>query len=299
MSKYRCGFIAIVGRPNVGKSTLLNQLIDKKISITSRRPQTTRHRILGIKTQEACQYIYVDTPGIHSGEKKALNKIMNKTAWQSLYDADLLLVVVEARGLTDSDKQILHKAQQVEKPIIIIINKVDKLSDKEALLPFISFLQSEYKTEHLVPTSALKGVNVVELEKEIYQLLPEQDYFFYPEEQTTDRSEQFIAAEVIREKLTRRLNKELPYALSIEISHFKRAKKLLEISATIWVERKSQKQIVVGTKGDILKEIGSKARLDLEKYFSSKIFLQLWVKVKEGWSDNEKILASWGYEEQQ
>lgn len=283
----------------MGKSTLLNQMIDKKISITSRRPQTTRHRILGIKTTPEYQIIYVDTPGIHSGEKKALNKLMNKTAWQSLYDADVLLVVIEAYTFTDMDRNILEKAQAGEQKVIVIINKVDKLSNKEDLLPLIAQIQQEFKVHNIVPTSAIKNINVKELEDEITQFLPEQDYYFYPEGQTTDRSDQFIAAEVIREKLTRRLNKELPYALSIEIGHFSKTKNILEIGATIWVERKSQKQIVVGKGGDILKEIGTKARLDLQKYFKQKIFLQLWVKVKEGWSDNEKILASWGYEEHQ
>jgi len=289
------GFIAIIGRPNVGKSTLLNRILGKKLSITANKPQTTRHRILGIKNVDETQFIYIDTPGIHLGQKRALNKYMNKTAISAMHDVDVIIFIVELDRWNDEDEFILNKLKKSGKQVILVINKVDRVNNKELLLPMIEKLSNKFSFSDVVPMSALKGSNVSRLEKTIATYLTEGPQF-YPDDQITDRSQKFMAAEFIREKITRLLAKEVPYAVSIEIESFEEKNKILHIHAIIWVERKGQKAIIIGESGSQLKKIGQQARIDMEKSFSKKVFLQLWVKVKESWSDDERALRSLGYE---
>lgn len=295
--QFRSGFVAIVGRPNVGKSTLMNHILGQKISITSSKPQTTRHRILGIKTTEDSQVIYVDTPGVHLNAKKAMNRYMNRAATTSLEEAELILFLVEATTWTEEDDNVLKRLRGLNRSVVLVVNKVDRIKEKEALLPVLQELSGKMEFLSVVPLSALKGSNVEELEKLVVEHLPVAAPMF-PEEYVTDRSERFLAAELVREKLMRSLGKELPYATTVEIESFKDEGEMLRIHALIWVERNSQKRIVIGKGGEKLKEIGRQARIDMEKLFGTKVFLQLWVKVKEGWSDNERILNSLGYKDE-
>lgn len=295
---YRSGFVAIVGRPNVGKSTLMNHILGQKISITSNKPQTTRHRILGIKTDEHSQTIYVDTPGLHLNAQKAMNRYMNRAATSSLDNVELILFVVDVHRWSEEDDNVLKQVSAQGTPVVLVVNKIDQVKDKEELLPLLQQLSSRMDFAAVVPLSALKGANVSDLEKLVYEALPEAEPMF-PEEYVTDRTERFLAAELVREKLMRSLGKELPYATAVEIEQFKDDDGLLRIGALIWVERQSQKKIVIGKGGERLKEIGRMARLDMERLFGEKVFLQLWVKVKEGWSDNERILSSLGYRDEQ
>jgi len=294
---FHSGFVAIVGRPNVGKSTLMNRILGQKISITSRKPQTTRHRILGIKTDEQSQAIYVDTPGLHLNAKKAMNRYMNKAVTTTLDDVDLILFVIEAGQWTDEDDNVLQRLKKVKAPVMLVVNKIDQLADKEVLLPLMQSLAGKMAFVEIVPLSAQSGSNVEELERTVVRYLPEAEPMF-PADQITDRSERFLAAEMVREKLMRELGQELPYAVTVEIEQFKEEEGLLRISALIWVERDSQKRIVIGKKGEQLKEIGRQARIDMERLFGEKVFLQLWVKVKEGWSDNERLLNTLGYRDE-
>jgi GTP-binding protein Era len=289
-----CGFVALIGRPNVGKSTLMNHLLKQKISITSRKPQTTRHRILGINTTEAGQAIYMDTPGMHSGEQRALNRYLNRTADTSLLGVNLIVWLIDGLSWHEYDEVIFKKLEQAGLPVILAVNKVDKVQDKEKILEFFATAQHRFPFQHLVPISALKGTNLTELESLIMRLLPESD-LIYPEDQITDRSERFLAAEIIREKLTRRLGAELPYSLTVEIERYEEKPTISKIYAIIWVERLSQKNIVIGKDGEMLKSVGTEARLDIEKLIGQKVYLQLWVKVKKGWSDNERALQSLGF----
>lgn len=290
-----CGYVAIVGRPNVGKSTLLNAILGQKISITSRRPQTTRHRILGIHTIGHSQAVYVDTPGLHLGGKRAMNRYMNRTASSVLDEVDVVVFVVEGLRWTDEDQYVMKLLAAVKIPVILVVNKVDQIADKKALLPHMQVLAAKRDFAAVIPLSAKSKDNVAALEQVVLERLPVSEPFF-PEDQLTDKSERFLAAELIREKLTRRLGEELPYALTVQIQEFKDEDELLRISATIWVERPGQKKIVIGKDGTVLKDVGQKARLDMEKLFGHKVFLQLWVKVKEGWADDERALRSLGYE---
>lgn len=296
-SSFRSGYVAIVGRPNVGKSTLMNYLLGQKISITSSKPQTTRHRILGIKTEEGYQAIFVDTPGLHLNAKKAMNRFMNRAATTSLDDVDLILFVVDAARWTEEDENVLKRVAGRNTPVVLVVNKVDKIKDKEQLLPLLQQLSEKMDFAAVLPVSALKGANVAELESEAVKALPE-SAMIYPEEYVTDRSERFLAAEIVREKLMRTMGKELPYATTVEIEQFKEDDGLLRINGLIWVERASQKKIVIGRGGERLKEVGKQARIDMERLFDAKVFLQLWVKVKEGWSDNERLLNSLGYRDE-
>lgn len=289
-----CGYVALIGRPNVGKSTLMNHLLGQKLSITSRKPQTTRHRILGIKTTDVGQAIFMDTPGMHSDEKRVLNRYLNKTADSTLLGVDLVLWLLDGLYWHDFDERIFKKLEQAGLPVILVVNKVDKIKDKQAMLTFFAEAQKKYPFEQIVPVSALKNNNLDVLEQHIMALLPEADPI-YPEDQITDRPERFFAAEVVREKLTRRLGDELPYALTVEIERFEEHPELSKIYANIWVERSSQKSIVIGKQGEMLKKIGTEARLDLEKLLGQKVYLQLWVKVKKGWSDSERALQSLGF----
>lgn len=293
---FRCGYVAIVGRPNVGKSTLLNHILGQKLSITSRKPQTTRHRILGIVTRENTQTVYVDTPGIHGEERKAINRYMNRAATSALKDVDLVLFVVDGLKWSPDDDLVVEKVKASGLPVMLIINKVDEVDDKEALLPRIQELTALHGFVEVVPVSALRGHNVGRLQELVAERLPVSPPFF-PEDQITDRSSRFLAAEIVREKIMRQLGDEVPYELTVEIEEFKQEGKLRRISALILVEREGQKAIVIGEGGQRLKRIGMEARQDMEKLFNAKIMLSLWVKVKGGWSDDERALKSLGYDD--
>ncbi len=289
-----CGFVALIGRPNVGKSTLMNHLLKQKISITSRKPQTTRHRILGINTTDAGQAIYMDTPGMHNSEKRALNRYLNRTADTTLLGVDVIVWLIDGLSWHEYDEAIFKKLEQAGLPVILAVNKVDKVADKEAILTFFNEAQHRFPFKHLVPISALKRTNLDQLESLIMEILPERD-LIYPEDQVTDRSERFLAAEIVREKLTRRLGDELPYALTVEIERYEEKSYITKIYAIIWVERLTQKNIVIGKDGEMLKKVGTDARVDIEKLIGQKVYLQLWVKVKKGWSDSERALQSLGF----
>ncbi len=290
----KSGFVALVGRPNVGKSTLLNHLIGQKISITSRRPQTTRHRIHGIKTTAEGQAVFVDTPGIHASEKRAMNRYLNKTASSALGDVDLVVWLIDRVGWLPEDDLVLQRIRTAGVPVILVVNKVDRLEDKDLLLPFLQDANQRFDFAALIPISALKGTHLEVLDRAIMDHLPEGEPVF-PDDQITDRSMRFMAAEIIREKLLRALGQEVPHALTVEIEQYKQDGELTRISALIWVERDGQKAIVIGKKGEVLKKVGERARHDLERMLEGKVFLQLWVKVKEGWSDDERALRSLGY----
>jgi GTP-binding protein Era len=292
---YRCGFAAIVGRPNVGKSTLLNALLKRKISIVSPKPQTTRHRILGILTNDTAQIVLVDTPGLHAGGGRAMNRHMNRAALASLSDADVNLLVVEALRWTEEDQRVLDELVQRGRPIIAIVNKVDKIYPKERLLPYIEELGRRTAFTEIIPLSGLKGSGVADLPAVIARYLPESPPHF-PVDQVTDRSEQFLASEIVREKLTWRLRQELPYGLTVGIERFEEEDGRLVINAVIWVERSGQKAIVIGQGGEQLKEVGRSARIEMNELFKRPVHLELWVKVKENWSDNENALKQLGYE---
>jgi GTP-binding protein Era len=294
----RCGFIALVGRPNVGKSTLLNHFLRQKISITSRKPQTTRHRILGVHTTQDTQYIYVDTPGLHHERKKTLNRLMNETVERVINDVDVVFFIVERTAWTDEDELVLNALKKVEKPVLLLINKVDQVQDKKRLLPHIEALSRKRAFTEIIPVSALKGHNLDIIDEVVRQYLPE-GQFLFPDDQVTDRSSRFLAAELIREKITRQLGDELPYEATVEIENFKEKNGVLHIDALILVEKAGQKQILIGRDGSRLKLVGSTAREDMEKIFEKKVMLRLWVKVKSGWADNERALQSLGYTDYQ
>lgn len=289
-----CGFVALIGRPNVGKSTLMNHLLKQKISITSRKPQTTRHRILGISTTPAGQAIYLDTPGMHNDEKRALNRYLNRTADSTLLGVDVVVWLIDGPAFQDYDDIIFKKLEQAGLPVILAVNKVDRLKDKDAMLAFFASAAQRFPFAHLVPISALKDTNLGQLENLVMALLPEQN-LIYPEDQITDRPERFLAAEIVREKLTRRLGAELPYELTVEIERYQELPHVTKIYALIWVARLSQKNIVIGKDGDMLKQIGTDARKDIERLIDQKVYLELWVKVKRGWSDDERALQSLGF----
>ena len=291
------GYVALLGRPNVGKSTLLNRLIAHKISITSPKPQTTRHTILGIRTLESTQIIYVDTPGLHLNARRAMNRYMNRTAASVLSYVDVVVMLIEALRWTEEDEAILERLQAFTDPVILVINKVDRIAAKPQLLPFLQSLEGKRNFAEIVPLSARTGVNVDTLERLIAGLLPEGEFVFAPDQITT-ASERFLAAELIREKLTRLLRQELPYALTVEIETFKEQDQLLHIGAVIWVERPSQKGIVIGEQGSVLKAVGRQARQEMEKLFQRKVFLETWVKVREGWSDDDRALRRFGYQDE-
>jgi GTP-binding protein Era len=292
----RCGYVAIVGRPNVGKSTLLNHLLGQKISITSRKPQTTRHRVLGIKTEADHQIIFVDTPGLHKDAEKAINRYMNRAASAAIRDVDLVVFVVDRTAWTEEDAMVLEQIRQGGLPCLLVVNKVDLLEDKTSLLPHLQALAAKADFAAILPVSALRRHNVAELEQEILKFLPHSAHFF-PEDQITDRSQRFLAAEIVREKIMRQLGEEIPYAITVEIEEFALDGGILHISALIFVERKGQKIILVGEGGSRLRSIGADARRDMELLFDSKVMLRLWVKVKSGWSDDERALRSLGYDD--
>jgi GTP-binding protein Era len=291
------GFVAIVGRPNVGKSTLLNRVLGQKISITSNKPQTTRHRILGVDTDGDCQAVYVDTPGMHKEEPRAINRVMNQTASSALKDVDLVLFVVDSLKWLDDDKMVLEKIQRSRVPVVLLVNKVDQVKNKEKLLPHLQWLNDQYAFDAILPISAAQGDNLDELRKIVRSHL-QPGYHYYPEDYVTDRSVRFMAAEIIREKLMRFTGEELPYETTVEIEQFGQSEKgTTHIHALILVERDAQKRMVIGHGGSKLKTIGTEARRDLERLLDTKVMVKLWVKVKSGWSDDERALKSLGYRE--
>ncbi|MEY8716248.1 GTPase Era [Francisella philomiragia] len=293
----RCGYISIIGRPNVGKSTLLNNILKYKISITSRKPQTTRHQITGIKTLGDTQFIYVDTPGIHIDEPKAINKFMNKAATAMVKEVDVILFVVELGKWTELEDNIVEKLKYSQVPIFLVVNKVDKKKSLEASM-FIESIKEKLSFYDVIYVSAKQGHNVNELESRIEKFLPESEYFFYEDDQITDRSIKFMVAEIIREKIMRTIGNEVPYQITVEIDSYKvdQEKSIVDIYASILVERDSQKGIVIGAKGTKLKKIGTDSRIDIERLVGMKVNLKTHVKVKSGWSDDERALKSLGYD---
>ncbi|MFV2057598.1 MAG: GTPase Era [Thiohalomonadales bacterium] len=290
-----CGYVAIIGRPNVGKSTLLNKLLQQKISITSHKPQTTRHAILGIKTTRQGQTIYVDTPGLQIKNTRAMNKVMNRAADNAAADVDVVLFLVDAAKWQPDDEYALSRIP-TNVPTILLINKIDKIKDKSELLPLLQKYSAQHDFFRVIPVSARNGEGLDALEGEILSLLPEAKPLF-PDDQITDRSERFLVAEIVREKLMRSLGQEIPYEVTVEIESYRIENQICHIGAIIWVSRKGQKGIIIGQGGQSLKKIGEKSRLDIERILQSKVFLQLWVKVKQGWSDDIRALNSLGYGE--
>ena len=295
MSAYRSGLVAVIGRPNVGKSTLINAIMGRKVSIVTAKPQTTRHRILAVHTTDTAQVIFVDTPGLHRKANKAMNRLMNRTAANALADADLVLFVSDATRWTSADDDVLKRLRNVRAPVIAVLNKVDKVHPKEKLLDAIALMSARLDFEEIVPLSALRETNLEELLLLLPPFLPESPPLF-PEHMHTDRSREFHAAEIIREKLTLMLHQELPYGLTVQIERYLDEESGVTINAIIWVERDSQKGIVVGKQGGVLKKVGRAARLELKEQLGRNVHLELWVKVKENWADSEKDLMSLGYE---
>lgn len=289
----RCGLCAIVGRPNVGKSTLLNRVLGQKLSITSRKPQTTRYAILGIKTSGNDQAVYIDTPGLHGAEGRALDRALYRAAGRAIDEVHVLIFLIEALRWTDADQYVLARIRDRGRPVILAINKVDRVGDKRLLLPFLDQIGGLMDFAEVVPISSAKGDNIAALEEAVLHLLPEGAHV-YPDDQLTDRSERFFAAELIREKLLRILGAEVPHRLSVVIDSFEGAPDLDRICATIWVERSGQKRIVIGQGGAVLKRVGEETRLDMERMFGRKVFLRTWVKVKEHWSDDMRALQRLG-----
>ncbi|CAC9434502.1 GTP-binding protein Era [uncultured Gammaproteobacteria bacterium] len=292
---HKAGFIAVIGRPNVGKSTLTNELIGQKLSITSHRPQTTRHRIHAIDTTDDYQMVFVDTPGMHIGNAKAINAYMNRVASSSINDVDIILWLVEAGKWTKEDARVLAHVTKAQVPVILCVNKIDKLKDKQAVLPFLADIGKKYQPDDLFPLSAFNKPDTKALRALILKYLPEQDNIF-DADYVTDRGEKFVVAEFIREKLMRHLTDELPYDLTVEIEQYELEGEMQRIAARIFVDKTSQKSIVIGNKGEMLKLIGTESRQSIEGFLQRKVFLKLWVKVKQGWSDDKRSLASLGYD---
>lgn len=290
-----CGFVAVVGRPNVGKSTLINAIMGRKISIVTNKPQTTRHRILAVHTDGDTQIVFVDTPGIHRKAKKAMNRMMNRTAANALADADVVLFVSEATRWTEEDNDVMERLKTVDAPVVALLNKVDRVNPKERLFEALAEMSSRHEFAEIYPISALKKDNLKELLQAIPKYLPESPPLF-PEEMHTDRGKEFMAAEVIREKLTQMLHQEVPYGLTVQIERYEVDAERVTINAVIMVDRDSQKGIVVGKGGQVLKTVGQSARLDLCEQLGSRVHLELWVKVKDNWSDSEQDLIRLGYE---
>ncbi|MBV5308939.1 GTPase Era [Chromatium okenii] len=295
-SPRRCGYVAIVGRPNVGKSTLLNRILGQKIAITSHKAQTTRHAILGIKTSAEGQILFVDTPGIHQRGANALNRYLNRAALATLTDTNLALFVVEALRWTAEDGKALAAIATAGVPVIAVINKVDRLANKQALLPYLQMLAQRHSFVALIPVSATNGEQITVLEQAVIAALPESELLF-PEDQLTDRSERFFAAELVREQLMQRYGEELPYCTSVEIERFEQMNGRYQIHALIWVERSTQKAIIIGKQGEALKATASQARQEMQKLFDCPVHLEVWVKIKKSWSSDEAAIAGLGYSE--
>ena len=289
-----CGYVAIVGRPNVGKSTLLNHLLRQKLSITSRKPQTTRHRIIGVTSDDHHQCVFVDTPGLHSVRKRALNRVMNETVISVINDVDAVIFVVERLSFNQEDHKVLDLLREIYKPVFLVINKTDKIKQKDSLLPHMNQLSALFNFSEIIPASALGGHNLDRLEKAVKSCLP-QGQFLFPKNQFTDRSMRFFASELIREKITRQLGDELPYDITVEIEKFTEEEAFIDIHGLILIDRSGQKKIIIGKNGARLKTIGIAAREDMEEAFACKVMLRLWVKVRSGWADDERALQSLGY----
>jgi GTPase len=292
---FQAGFIAVVGRPNVGKSTLTNELIGQKLSITSHRPQTTRHRIHAIDTTDNYQMVFVDTPGIHIGSKKAINAYMNRAASSTFNDVDMILWLVEAGKWTKEDERVLEHIGKVDVPVVLCVNKIDKLVKNDQVLPYLQKLGEKFQAAEVFPLSAFKKAHSSALRSLILKYLPQREAIF-DADYITDRTEKFVVAEFIREKLMRNLSNELPYDLTVEIEKFELDGRMYRIAARIFVDKASQKSIVIGHKGEVLKKIGEESRLSIEGFLEKKVFLDLWVKVRQGWSDDKRALASLGYD---
>lgn len=290
-----CGYVALIGKPNTGKSTLMNALVGEKLSITAKRPQTTRHQILGIKTTDHYQCIFVDTPGIHQSKKKAINRYMNRAATSVICDVDLIGLLLDVRNINGDDEEVIQKIDKLDN-VVLILNKIDQIK-KQDLLPMMQRLSERLPDAPIIPVSALQQENLDQLMDYIQTRLPAGVPHF-PDDQLTDKSMRFIVAEIVREKLFRVLTQELPYSITVNVEHYKVESDLVRISASIWVERPSQKGIIIGKGGQLLKKIGSEARADIERLLDSKVYLQLWVKLREDWSDDERSLAAFGYSDE-
>ena len=293
--EFHSGLVTLIGRPNVGKSTLLNRLVGQKVSIISSRPQTTRHRILGISNPKGAQIIYIDTPGIHRAKQKAINRYMNKTARASIEGVDCVVMLITANGWQEEDELVLKEIKKQNIPAILAINKIDKLHGRDSLLPLIDTSISKQGFAEVIPMSAQSGENVDRLQQSILQYLPVQPAL-YPEEQFTDKSDRFLISELIREQVFQNIGQEVPYAVAVEIEKLEDTKKLLRVEAIIWVEKDSQKSIVIGKGGAQLKVIGSKARSEIERLYNKRVYLNVWVKVRKGWSGNEQYLKTLGFD---
>ncbi|MEW5838002.1 MAG: GTPase Era [Pseudomonadota bacterium] len=294
---HRCGHVGIVGRPNVGKSTLLNTLIGQKISITAPKPQTTRHSLIGVKTLPEAQILYVDTPGLHKDTGRAMSRVLNRAAQGILEGVDVLVFVIEGMRWTEEDAAVLDRIEHAKVPVILAVNKVDLTADKDELLPFLQSVAEFYPFAEIIPISARKGSNLARLEAVVAERLPEGEAL-YDEDTLTTASSRFMAAEFIREQITRLSHEEVPYGVTVEIENYTLDGKMIRIDALIWVEREGQKGILIGKDGEMLKEIGRRARINIENLQGMKVFLRLWVKVKGGWSDDERALRALGYGEQ-
>lgn len=293
---HRAGLVTLIGRPNVGKSTLVNRLVGAKVSITSRRPQTTRHRILGIKTDAESQIVYVDTPGLNAARGSGMDRYMGRITSGSIEGVDVVALVIAASGWRDEDEPALALARASHAPVILVINKIDMLDDRAQLLPLIEQSATKGNFADVVPVSARTRSNLGELERTIRKHLPEQPPI-YPTDQLTDRSERFLAAELVREQVFNAYGQEVPYSSTVQVEQFKRTKGRLRVDAVIWVEKEGQKAILIGKNGARLKEVGTRARRAMEAFFGGHVYLSLWVKVREGWSDDENALRRFGYED--
>lgn len=296
--KTHCGYVALIGRPNVGKSTIMNCILGQKISITSRKPQTTRHRILGIKTVDSTQALYVDTPGLHQSQKRALNRYMLQATKSAIVGVDVIVFVVDAFGWRDEDDLVLQQITRSEAPVILVINKIDQIKDRSSLLPYLEEAAKKYPFKDIIPVAAKNNTSIDRIETAVNELLPEGP-LQYGEDELTDKSTRFLVSEIVREKLTRLLGQELPHELTVEIEKYVEDDEagVVKIAALIYVARPGQKAIVVGHKGEVLKRVGMEARKDIENLIEEKVFLQLWVKVKKDWFDNARLLNDLGYTE--
>lgn len=291
---FRCGTATIVGRPNVGKSTLLNRLVGQKVSITASKPQTTRHRICGVASRGDGQIIFVDTPGIHRERGSAMSRYLNRTARAATDGVDVVIFMVEALRWTDEDEDVRRGLRESTTPVVLVPNKVDRIADRRALLPYLERIDTGDEFAEIIPVSARRAENLVALEDQVRRRMPVAPAMF-PDDALTDRSERFLAGELVREKLTRKLDQELPYQLTVEIERFRSVKRILHVGAVVWVERASQKGIVIGKGGKVLKAVGAEARANMESLFGRRVHLEIWVKVRAGWQNDERVLNSLGY----